>query len=121
MCRRDTATSASSVFSSFQRFYFLFSVGAAFYVAVLCHTPYVIPWIYTPSAIYGLLRVIRYRLSDTVFVPVGNQMTLVGESERPYLTHQTRSIEGHYSSTSENDSIIHFAVDIMIGKKYLRT
>ncbi len=72
MCHLDTATWTNIDLSGFcqpqQVPFSLLSGGfiSFFQLALpsLCHTPYAIPWIYTPSAIYGLLRVIRYQLSD---------------------------------------------------------
>jgi hypothetical protein len=54
--------------------------SAAFYVAILYHTSYAIPWVYPPIAVYGLdilLRMLRYRFRDATLVPIGNQVTLV--------------------------------------------
>lgn len=52
----------------------------AFFVTTCYHTVYASPWILPPVAFYGLdlfMRMLRLRIKDAVFVPIGNKMTLV--------------------------------------------
>ncbi|KAF8315153.1 hypothetical protein DL93DRAFT_2079335 [Clavulina sp. PMI_390] len=62
-------------------FYFTHIVAViVFFVIITYHTPYTIPWIFPPVAIYSLdlfLRLLRYRIKDAHLESRDTQMTLV--------------------------------------------
>jgi hypothetical protein len=65
--------------------YLCYSIAGivSFFVLVDYHTPYAMPWIFPPLALYGLdlvIRMLRYRVKEATLVAEDSSMTLVSNT-----------------------------------------